>query len=320
MNHQYLSPDDGMMTDTDVETTRSETPNIIRLPMQMMEPALMFRGSPDPHHHQQQHHRAQRRNGNTSNTNSSWLENPDRDSRDSRSSMGLNSDPGVQLDDLRNHRTSKQVSKQSQPTPPLQSPITITSGILQSVGDEESRPGSRGSHESEWNSTHPCFPHRNPYVPIGSSLYESTRVIRIARDFMVYGDLAPAYSNVFPDILEPHVTEDQFRVVIARVNEQLQIAFDPWNMWNWIDAIVGLLTLWLVEELVSTHCKRVLRRVEVYLEERNRELEESGQKAVFVPLRRTGYMNVGGVIRVSPPLLVLTIVVGYTNSGSYPCS
>lgn len=109
---------------------------------------------------------------------------------------------------------------------------------------------------------------------------------------MVFGDLAPAYSNVFPDILEPHVTEDQFRVVVAHVNEGLYEAFDPWNMWNWLDAVVGLLTLWLVEELVSTHCKRVLRRVEIYLEERNRELEEGGQKAVFVPLRRTGYMNV----------------------------
>lgn len=109
---------------------------------------------------------------------------------------------------------------------------------------------------------------------------------------MVFGDLAPAYSNVFPDILEPHVTEDQFRVVVAHVNEGLHEAFDPWNVWNWLDAVVGLLTLWLVEELVSTHCKRVLRRVEIYLEERNRELEEGGQKAVFVPLRRTGYMNV----------------------------
>lgn len=298
-----------MMTDTDVETTRSETPNIIKLPLQMMEPAL-FRGSPDhPHYHSSRNNNNRRGGGggsgggggggNTSNTNSSWLENPDRDSRDSRSSMGLGSEPGVQLDDLRSqqqqqqqhHRsTSKHASKQS--TPPLQSPVTIIGSVQQSVGDEESRPGSRGSHESEWNSTHPCFPHRNPYVPVDSPLYESTRVIRIARDFMVFGDLAPAYSNVFPDILEPHVTEDQFRVVVARVNEHLQEAFDPWNMWNWIDAVVGLLTLWLIEELVSTHCKRVLKRVEIYLEERNRELEEGGQKAVFVPLRRTGYMNV----------------------------
>lgn len=223
----------------------------------MMEPALF--------------HNDHRRG--TSNTNRSWLENPD---RDSRSSMGLNSELGVQLDDLR----SKHVSKSSAQSP------------LQPIGDEESRPASRGSRESEWNSTHPCFPHRNPYVPVDSPLYESTRVIRIARDFMEYGDLAPAYSNVFPDILEPHVTEDQFRKVIAKVNEELKEAFDPWNKWNWVDAILGLLTLWLAEEVVDTHCKRVLRRVEDYLQDRNKELEESGQKAVFVPLRRTGYMNV----------------------------
>lgn len=131
-------------------------------------------------------------------------------------------------------------------------------------------------------------------------------MIRIARDFMVFGDLAPAYSNVFPDILEPHVTEDQFRVVVAHVNEGLHEAFDPWNVWNWVDAVVGLLTLWLIEELVSTHCKRVLRRVEIYLEERNRELEASGQKAMFVPLRRTGYMNVSAAAAIVLFCTVLT--------------
>lgn len=110
---------------------------------------------------------------------------------------------------------------------------------------------------------------------------------------MEHGDLAPAYSNVFPDILEPHVTEDQFRMVVSRVNALLQEAFDPWNMWNWVDAIVGLLTLWLLEEVAGTHVKRVLKDVESYLEGMNRELADAGQKAKFVPLRRSGYMNVG---------------------------
>lgn len=183
-------------------------------------------------------------------------------------------------------------------TNPTHSQVTISSpGLppppgataLPALGDEESRPGSR---DSEWNHTHPCFPHRNPYVPLDSALYRTTRIIRISRDYMVYGDLAPAYSNVFPDILEPHVTEEQFRDVVARVNEEMRRAFDPWNVWNWVDALVGLVTLWLWEEVVDSHCKRVLRGVEAYLEGWNRDLERAGQKAVFIPLRRTGYMNV----------------------------
>lgn len=109
---------------------------------------------------------------------------------------------------------------------------------------------------------------------------------------MVAGDLAPAYSNIFPEILEPHVSEEQFRGVVARVNGELREAYDPWNWWNWMDAVLGLLTLWMWEEVVETHCKRVLRRVEGFLEERNREMEKGGQMAVFVPLRRTGYLNV----------------------------
>jgi hypothetical protein len=109
---------------------------------------------------------------------------------------------------------------------------------------------------------------------------------------MVSGDLSPAYSNTFPDILEPHVTEEQFRMVIARVNEDLGEAFDPWNLRNWLDAIFGLLTLWILEDFIDTYIKRRLRKVEAFLQEQNVELEKAGSRAVFVPLRRTGYMNV----------------------------
>ncbi|PUU75465.1 Golgin subfamily A member 7/ERF4 family-domain-containing protein [Tuber borchii] len=162
---------------------------------------------------------------------------------------------------------------------------------MPAIGDEESRPQTPSSVTNEWNDSHPCFPHRNPYVPTNSPLYESTRIIRIQRDFMISGDLSPAYSNTFPDILEPYVSEERFRMVIAHVNKELDKAFDPWNLWNWLDAMSGLLTLWVLEDIIDTYIKRKLRAVEAFLQQQNEELEKAGSQAVFVPLRRTGYMN-----------------------------
>ncbi|KAH8148084.1 uncharacterized protein LAJ45_07848 [Morchella importuna] len=234
------------LSTTPSSTTRSNTP--IKLPLQMTAPTAAPTTTSTP-------------------TPRSWLGDPD----------------DVPLDDLRtpkhHHRAQvlvpQQASQVTISTPGLPPPNATT---LPAVGDEESRPGSR---DSEWNSTHPCYPHRNPYVPLDSALYRTTRIIRISRDFMVYGDLAPAYSNVFPDILEPHVTEEQFRVVVARVNEEMRRAFDPWSVWNWsLQARVA--------------------GVEAYLEGWNRELERLGQRAVFIPLRRTGYMNLD--IQIPDPI------------------
>ncbi|PWW78076.1 hypothetical protein C7212DRAFT_278183 [Tuber magnatum] len=193
---------------------------------------------------------------------------------------------------MRNHRARHHALQQGQqPEGGVPRSAPNRHSGLPAIGDEESRPQTPVSVTSEWNGSHPCFPHRNPYVPTNSPLYESTRIIRIQRDFMINGDLSPAYSNTFPDILEPYVSEERFRTVIARVNRELAVAFDPWNLWNWLDAMLGLFTLWVLEDIVDTYIKRKLRVVEAFLQQQNEELEKAGSQAVFVPLRRTGYMN-----------------------------
>ncbi|KAL7268785.1 hypothetical protein RUND412_008579 [Rhizina undulata] len=260
---QELSP-------TSPSTSRSVTP--LHLPLQKMEPAVV---------HQQRQHRlsggdimANRLSDprSKSSTNNSWLGDPD-----PRDSIEMDLERGVKLNDMRISR-NKTVS-----------PTSINSSSPNPTPID--RPDSVVSHESEWNSTHPCYPHRNPHVPSSSPLYASTRIIRIQRDYTVTGDLSPAFSNIYPEILEPSLSEDRFRMVIARVNRELQTAFDPWNVWNWVDALVGLVTLWLVEEIVDTHVKRKLREVEAYLRAQNEELSRTENGAVFVPLRRTGYLN-----------------------------
>lgn len=305
-----LSDDGGGITDTDADTSRSMTPNI-KLPLQKMEPAVVrqsgggaFRGEG-------------LRRGNTSNTNRSWLGDPDRDSRDS---IELEVERGVKLEDMRNHRVRHQTLQGQQPEGGMPRSVPSRHSGLPAIGDEESRPQTPSSVTNEWNDSHPCFPHRNPYVPTSSPLYESTRIIRIQRDFMISGDLSPAYSNTFPDILEPYVSEERFRMVIAHVNKELDKAFDPWNLWNWLDAMSGLFTLWVLEDIIDTYIKRKLRAVEAFLQQQNEELEKAGSQAVFVPLRRTGYMNVRFLI----PLAVAHANGGYhswmyKSQTQYPC-
>lgn len=87
-----------------------------------------------------------------------------------------------------------------------------------------------------------------------------------------------------------------------------------------MDAGVGVLTLWFAEDIFGTEAKRRLRRIENFLEQQNKEMEEILEKlrrgetvegeegrlgtregeegpvpisglAKLIPLRRTGYMN-----------------------------
>ena len=137
-----------------------------------------------------------------------------------------------------------------------------------------------------WGPSHPCFPHRNPHVPLSSPLYHSTRIIRIKRDWMIAGDLAPTFSNLYPEILEAFLTEREFRQIIKKLNTELVEIFSPWSWRNWLDLVLGILTLWAWEDFGLTNVKRRLSNVETWLQRWNTEYVS------IVPLRRTAYMSV----------------------------
>ena len=169
----------------------------------------------------------------------------------------------------------------------------LSSNNTSIVGDPDEGPMNAGE---EWGPQHPCFPHMNPHVPLSSPLYQTTRIIRIRRDWMLEGDLAPTFSNLYPEILDPAgVSELDFRQIIEKVNEELIPAFDPYGARNIFDAIMGLVTGWVWDDLGLTGVKSRLRRVEGLLEEWNRQMEgkvKEGMAPRIVSLRRTGYMNV----------------------------
>lgn len=182
---------------------------------------------------------------------------------------------------------------QNQPPRHAQSGNSLPSAnnaSLPSVANAGDGADGDAPEELAWGPAHPCFPHMNPHVPTTSDEYANTRVIRIRRDWMVKGDLAPTFSNLYPEILDPLLSEQEFRTVIAKINEELVRTFDPYRTRNWIDGAVGLLTGWIWDDVGANHTKSEIRSLEQWLEKWNQEVGvKEGVK--LIPLRRTGYLT-----------------------------
>ncbi|EFX00666.1 hypothetical protein CMQ_7668 [Grosmannia clavigera kw1407] len=178
----------------------------------------------------------------------------------------------------------------------------ISSSNSSIMGDPEAQPDAG----EEWGPQHPCFPHRNPHVPMDSPEYVTTRIIRIRRDWLIAGDLAPTFSNLYPEILDPAgMPEHEFRRVVDKLNKELCGIFEPWTIHNIIDGVLGLLTGWLWEDMGMTTAKRRLAQLERWVERWNESMaagmngsrsglaEDGPIPPKIIPLRETGYMTIG---------------------------
>lgn len=170
----------------------------------------------------------------------------------------------------------------------------ISSSNSSILGDPDEQ-----ADDDEWGPQHPCFPHLNPHVPVDSPEYVNTRIIRIKRDWLLEGDLAPTFSNMYPEILDPAgLSEVEFRRVIDKLNSELVPIYNPYNPRNVIDGILGLVTGWLWEDFGFTGAKARLARLERWLERWNKEMEKTsgGDDNIvppkIIPLRQTAYMTV----------------------------
>lgn len=106
---------------------------------------------------------------------------------------------------------------------------------------------------------------------------------------MILGDLAPCYSNIYPEILDPLLPEQEFRYIIQHINRTLIKAYDPFRIANWVDGVLGLLTGWFWEDLRPGGVKGELKKLEAWLEEWNQTVgAQDGVK--LISLRRTGYL------------------------------
>jgi len=106
---------------------------------------------------------------------------------------------------------------------------------------------------------------------------------------MILGDLAPTYSNIYPEILDPLLPEQEFRYIIDHINTSLVRAYDPFAPANWIDGVLGFLTGWFWEDFRGGGVKGELKRLEAWIEDWNRTVgANDGVK--LISLRRTGYL------------------------------
>lgn len=172
---------------------------------------------------------------------------------------------------------------------PLDRPASMHSrrrSTMETAGEGEADMDDAVS-EYQWGPLHPCFPHPNPHVPLISPLYDTTRIIRIKRDWMVVGDLAPTFANLYPEILDPLIPEDTFRELIRKVNTELIAAFNPLSFRSWFDTVMGVATFWLWDDAGFTAIKKRLSNLEQWLEEWNRRVGVK-EGVRIIPLRRTG--------------------------------
>lgn len=143
--------------------------------------------------------------------------------------------------------------------------------------------------DTAWGPSHPCFPHLNPHVPLSSPLHDTTRIIRIKRDWLLVGDAAPTFSDTYPEVLDGYLSEDRFRVLITHLNTGLIRIFDTSRPRAWVDAALGLLTGWLWDDLGLTGAKRELATLESWLDTWNAD-NAATDGAQVIPLRRTAYL------------------------------
>jgi hypothetical protein len=157
--------------------------------------------------------------------------------------------------------------------------------------------GVSGSEEDfRWGPNHPCFPHPNPHCAPDSEEAHTTRVIRVRRDWLQAGDLYPQYANLYPEILDPLVSDEDFRFLISNINARLRETFDPYSTRAAIDAVVGAATGYIWDTLGMTGAKRGMRALETFVEKWNAEKARQEKEVRLVQLRRTGFMSMDFVI------------------------
>ncbi|SPQ26036.1 7ea00cd3-e4ff-496a-b71f-df014e1022ed [Thermothielavioides terrestris] len=197
----------------------------------------------------------------------------------------------------------------------------ISSSNSSIMGDPDQPP----DNGEEWGPQHPCYPHLNPHVPVDSPEYASTRIIRVRRDWLLEGDLAPTFSNLYPDILDPAgVSEQEFRRIIDKLNRELISIFSPYDWRNILDNVLGLATGWIWDDLGFSAAKARLRRLEQWIEQWNADMEKAAgsEEGVIppkiIPLRRTGYMTLD--IQIPDPELAPASPTTATASRDGPAS
>merc|ERR1711981_544029 len=131
--------------------------------------------------------------------------------------------------------------------------------------------------------------------------------------WMQVGDLAPTFSNLYPEILDPHISEEQFRRLVEHINRELIAAFSPYSARNVLDTILSVATFWLWEDFGFAAVKGRLDKLERFIADWNSNV---GMKEgiALIPLRRTGYMSLDFQIPDPQIGLEMSVTLGRIQS------
>ncbi|CAK3939168.1 Hypothetical predicted protein [Lecanosticta acicola] len=183
--------------------------------------------------------------------------------------------------------TRPQAQPQAQPESSAALRPSAETGVSHASIDDE---------EFSWGPSHPCFPHPNPHCSPKSVEFEATRVIRVKRDWLAAGDLYPQYANLYPEILEPLVSDSEFRLVIANINSMLKRTHSPYTSRAWIDSLLGAFTGYVWEDLGWTGAKKGEEELEQFIDNWNAEREKEGRDVRIVQPKRTGFISLDFVV------------------------
>ncbi|KAK1020814.1 hypothetical protein LTR33_018713, partial [Friedmanniomyces endolithicus] len=156
--------------------------------------------------------------------------------RASRASLPLNRQPSHKSFRSSKHKLSRSHSRASAVGAPADYPPVPPLKDINPVPPEHQPAPPRTSHDTTatastedfaWGPSHPCFPHPNPHAAPNSAEYHATRVIRVRRDWLASGDLYPQFANLYPEILDPLVSDSEFRLLVSTLNAKLKAALDP---------------------------------------------------------------------------------------------
>lgn len=220
--------------------------------------------------------------------------------RASRASLPLNRQPSHKSFRSSKHRSRSQSRNRSERHSPVDVPADyppVPTSAPSRPSHESARTGVTGSEEEfVWGPGHPCFPHPNPHCAPDSEEYRNTRVIRVRRDWLQAGDLYPQYANLYPEILDPLVTDDDFRYLISNINARLQATFSPYTTRSYLDTALSVATGFLWDDLGFTGSKRGMTALEAFIDKWNRDKESEGKEVRVVQVRRTGFMVLDFVV------------------------
>jgi hypothetical protein len=106
----------------------------------------------------------------------------------------------------------------------------------------------------------------------------------------------PSYANLYPEILDPVISESDFRFLIANLNAKIESAFNPFTFRALFDCLLGVFTGFLWDDLGMSGVKTGQKSLERFVDNWNAQKAKEGREVKLVQPRRTGFTALDFII------------------------